>query len=88
MTPEEYRTAGTYPRAMELVRLGTYNSTTEANLVKARLEGEGIEALVQSDDLGSTTPTLGVVRGVIVLVKDSDRAEAMNVLERMLPSGD
>jgi cell division protein FtsN len=73
---------------VELVQLGTYNSITEANLVKARLESEGIEALVQSDDLGSTTPTLGVVRGVIVLVKELDRAEAMDVLERMLPSGD
>lgn len=73
---------------MELVRLGTYSSITEANLVKARLESEGIEALVQADDLGSTTPTLGVVRGVIVLVRDSDRAEAMDVLDRMLPSGD
>jgi type III secretory pathway lipoprotein EscJ len=73
---------------MELVRLGTYSSLTEANLVKARLESEGIEALVQSDDLGSTTPTLGVLRGVIVLVRESDRAEAMDVLERMLPSGD
>jgi type III secretory pathway lipoprotein EscJ len=73
---------------MQLVRLGTYSSITEANLVKARLESEGIEALVQSDDLGSTTPTLGVVRGVIVLVREPDRARAMDVLERMLPSGD
>jgi hypothetical protein len=73
---------------MQLVRLGTYSSITEANLVKARLESEGIEALVQSDDLGSTTPTLGVVRGVIVLVREPDRADAMDLLERMLPSGD
>lgn len=73
---------------MDLVRLGTYNSLTEANLVKARLESEGIEALVQSDDVGSTTPTLGAVRGVIVLVRDEDRAQAMEVLERMLTTGD
>lgn len=73
---------------MDLVRLGTYNSTTEANLVKAKLESEGIEALIQADDLGSTTPTLSVVRGVRVLVRESDRARAMEVLERMLPSGD
>lgn len=73
---------------MDLVRLGTYNTITEANLVKARLESEGIEALVQSDDLGSMTPTLSVVRGVYVLVREADRAEAMELLERMLPSGD
>lgn len=73
---------------MELVRLGTYNSITEANLVRARLESEGIDAIVQSDDLGSTTPMLGNVRGVLVLVREEERAAAMEVLERMLPSGD
>jgi len=73
---------------MELVPLGRYNSITEANLVKARLEIEGIDAVVQSDDLGSTTPMLGTVRGVLVLVREEERAAAMEALERMLPSGD
>lgn len=71
--------------SVQLVLLGTYNSITEANLVKARLEGAGIDAVVQSDDLGSTTPTLGAVRGIRVLVRDVDRADAMDALERMLP---
>ena len=70
---------------MELVRLGTYNTTTEANLVRAKLENAGIAAVVQSDDLGATTPMLGNVRGVQVLVRESDRVEAMEVLERVLP---
>jgi Putative prokaryotic signal transducing protein len=73
---------------VELVELGTYNSLTEANLVKARLQSDGIEALVQSDDLGSTTPTLITVRGVRVLVREPDRARAMEALERMLPEAD
>lgn len=73
---------------MELVELGTYNTLTEANLVKARLESEGIEAIVRSDDVGSMTPTLNTVRGVQVLVRAEDRAEAMESLERMLGSGD
>lgn len=68
--------------------LGTYNSLTEANLVKARLESESIEAIVQSDDVGSMTPTLNTVRGVQVLVRAEDRAVAMESLERMLGSGD
>lgn len=72
---------------MELVRLGTYNTITEAHLVKAKLESAGIDAMVQSDDLGSTTPMLGNVRGVLVLVREDDRADAMDVLERMLPPG-
>ena len=72
---------------MELVSIGTYSTLTEANLVKARLSTDGIEALVQADDIGSMTPTMVTVRGVQVLVRESDRAEAMELLERMLPGG-
>lgn len=75
-------------RHMDLVTLGKYNSMTEANLVKARLEGEGIDAIIQADDLGSTTPMLGTIRGILVLVREEDRPLAMEVLERMLTSGD
>lgn len=71
---------------MDLVRLGTFSTLTEANVVKARLESEGIDAMVQSDDLGSTTPTMITVRGVQVLVREGDRAVAMECLGRMLPS--
>lgn len=73
---------------MELIRLATYTSITEANLVKARLESDGIDSVVQSDDLGSTTPSVGMLRGVKVLVREQDRARAMETLERMLTSGD
>lgn len=73
---------------MDLVLLGTYNTLTEANLVKARLESDGIASLVQADDIGSMTPTMNTVRGVRVLVEESDRARAMEALERMLPGAD
>lgn len=73
---------------MELVRLATYSTVTEAELVKARLDDAGIDAMVQTDDLGSTTPSLGMLRGVLVLVREEDRARAMETLERMLTSGD
>ena len=66
--------------------MGTYSTLTEANLVKARLEGEGIDALVQSDDLGSMMESLITVRGVQVLVREEDLAKAMDTLERMLPA--
>jgi hypothetical protein len=84
----QYRIGPRSLSSMELVVLGTYNTLTEANLVKARLESEGIEAVVQSDDVGSMTPTLITVRGVQVLVRSEDRADAMESLERMLGSGD
>jgi cell division protein FtsN len=73
---------------MDLVQLGSYNSKTEAELVKARLASAGIDAIVQADDLGSTTPMLGGFRGVLVLVREVDRVDALEVLERMLPRGE
>lgn len=73
---------------MDLVQVGKYTSMTEANLVKARLENEGIESMVQADDLGSTTPMLGAIRGILVLVREEDRPRAMETLERMLTDGD
>jgi hypothetical protein len=72
---------------MDLVPLGVYGSVTEANLVKARLEANDIDAIVQADDLGATTPTLVVTNGARVLVRRDDLAAAMEALERMLPSG-
>ena len=73
---------------MALSRLGTYNTVTEANLVKAKLEAFGIDAMVEADDAGSMVPNLDLVRGVKVFVKEADLAEAYEVLERMLPSGE
>jgi hypothetical protein len=73
---------------MDLSRLGTYNTVTEANLVKAKLNAFGIEAVVEADDAGSMVPNLDLVRGVRVLVRDDDLAEAYEVLERALPAGD
>ncbi|MEA1903328.1 MAG: DUF2007 domain-containing protein [Actinomycetota bacterium] len=73
---------------MKLSRLGTYGSLTEANLVKAKLETFGIEAIVESDVMTSSIPTFDQMHGVKVLVKESDLAEAYEVLERMLPAGD
>ena len=71
-----------------LSKLGTYSTVTEANLVKAKLEAYGIDALVEADDAGSMVPNLDLVRGVKVYVRDSDLADAYEVLERTLPAGD
>lgn len=70
---------------MELVQLGSYGSVTEAELVRARLEANGIDAVVQADNVGGLVPTLSIVRRVRVLVRDIDLADAYEALERMLP---
>lgn len=73
---------------MSLSRLGTYSTVTEANLIKAKLAAFGIEALIEADDAGSMVPNLDLVRGVKVFVRESDLADAYEVMERMLESGD
>ena len=73
---------------MTLSRLGTYNSLTEANLIKAKLEAFGIEAIVAADTAASTIPTFEQTEGVKVLVREVDLADAYEVLERMLPAGE
>jgi len=73
---------------MDLSALGTYSTVTEANLVKAKLETFGIEAVVQRDVASGSIPTIEALSGVKVLVREGDLAEAFEVLERMLPSGD
>lgn len=73
---------------MGLSRLGTYNTVTEANLVKAKLGAFGIDAVVEADDAGSMVPNLDLVRGVKVFVREDDLADAYEVLERALPAGD
>lgn len=73
---------------MDLQRLATFPTLTEANLVKAKLETHGIDAVVQADVGSSTLPNFERTEGVRVLVRASDAPAAYEVLERMLPAGD
>jgi hypothetical protein len=70
---------------MRLVVIGSYGSSTEANLIKSRLEAEGIDATVSADASSLGYPSLELAGGVQVLVRETDRAAAYEVLERMLP---
>lgn len=72
---------------MNLSRLATYPTLTEANLVKAKLETYGIESVVEADVGSSTLPVFERVEGVKVFVRDEDLPDAYEVLERMLPAG-
>jgi hypothetical protein len=71
---------------VELKRIGIYSSTTEANLVKARLEANGIDAIIQADSASGAVPQLEAYSGVKVLVRPEDLEEALEVLERLLPA--
>jgi hypothetical protein len=69
---------------MDLASVGTYPSVMEADLVKARLAANGIDAVVQSDTASGAVPEF--TRGVRVFVRPDELGEALEVLERMLPA--
>ncbi|MGB7861188.1 MAG: DUF2007 domain-containing protein [Acidimicrobiia bacterium] len=73
---------------MRLIAVGTYTSIIEANLIKAKLETFGIDAVVEGDVAATSIPTIERIEGVKVLVREGDLPNAYEVLERMLPSGD
>lgn len=71
---------------MSLSQVGIYSSIAEANLIKARLEFNGIDAMIQADSGSGAVPQLEAYSGVRVFVREDDMAEALEVLERMLPN--
>ncbi|MEX1038530.1 MAG: DUF2007 domain-containing protein [Acidimicrobiia bacterium] len=72
---------------MELVQIGKYNSSAEANLVKAKLAASGVDSMIQTDSASGAVPQLEVYSGVKVLVRAADTELALEILERMLPPG-
>jgi hypothetical protein len=73
---------------MDLTVIGTYSTVTEANLVRAKLETFGVDAVVEGDVASGSLPTIEALHGVKVLVREADLAKALELLERMLPAGD
>jgi hypothetical protein len=55
--------------------------------VKAKLAASGVDAMIQADSASGAVPQLEAYSGVKVLVRDSDMEFALEILERMLPSG-
>jgi hypothetical protein len=61
--------------------LRTFTDRTEAEIVRAMLEAEGIPAMVVADDLGATGPPLDLSAGVQVVVSGADFERAKQVLD-------
>lgn len=64
------------------VVVATFVSRPEAELARARLEAEGIEAAVWSDDAAGLHPQLTVVEGVRLVVRNQDEDLARMILGR------
>ena len=60
--------------------LRTFTDHTEAEIVRAMLEAEGIAAMVVADDLGETLPSLDIAGGVQLVVSGADLERAKAVL--------
>jgi len=69
----------------ERVVLRRFNYRHEAEVVRSILEGDGIDALVTSDDCGSVDPALGLVRGACVVVAADDAARSEELLAQVGP---
>ncbi len=67
----------------EAVVVRTYPSEALASIAGSRLEFEGIEAHIQKDDCGGAYPSLQMCRGVRLLVKPEDLADAEKILHGM-----
>ena len=57
-----------------------FSSRLEAELARARLDVEGIPAIILADDAGGWEPQLDI-RGVRLVVADKDRTPALEVLD-------
>jgi hypothetical protein len=64
----------------ESVVLRTYAGEALASIAASRLESEGIEAIIQKDDVGGAYPALQMSRGVRLLVKPEDVSRAEEIL--------
>ena len=60
--------------------IAVFTSRTEADIARARLASEGIDAAVVTDSAGGWEPQLEAIRGVRVLVDDADADEAIEIL--------
>jgi len=63
----------------DLVVVRTYLNRIEADLAHSALEAADIDSIVEADDTGGTSPGLWI-RGVKVLVRADDAAQAAEIL--------
>jgi hypothetical protein len=56
----------------------------QADLMKAYLECEGIEVIMQADDAGGTLPTLSLLNGVSLFVPENDLIRAQKIVKEIL----
>lgn len=81
-------TGGDQPDETKAVTLRTFNSRDAADLAAAKLEAHGIECWIQADDCGGMYPNLTLARGVKLLVRESEVAAAVTLLDTPLSTSE
>lgn len=66
----------------EFVVVKSFSNQPTAIVARAALEGNGIMAVISSDDAGGMEPQLQLTRGVRLLVRSADVTAAREVLDR------
>ena len=66
-------------KKLEIARI--FNSRIEAGVAKSYLESMGIDSQIKSDDVDQLYPSLGVVKGVKLMVREEDLEKAVSLLE-------
>lgn len=72
----------------QTVVLKRFESRTEANIVAAALESDGIKTVVISDDCGGMFPSLSQGGGVGLRVSQQDLKQAEDLLSNLTTSQD
>lgn len=66
----------------DFVLAGVYENRLDADIIKAYLAQEGIEAIIQSDDGGGTMPYLSFSNGVKIYVAQGDLEKAQGLMHK------
>ena len=61
--------------------LSTYQTEFEAELVRTKLEEQGIEAMVEAQDRSNVIPSVDFANGFHVYVEPADFARARQIIE-------
>lgn len=64
----------------KLVTIATYLNVTEAHIVKGLLESEGIQVFIYDEQ--ATIHSVNLMRGVRIVVKDSDAEKAKAIIDK------
>ena len=73
-------------QAASFMTVGMFGSRPEAQVSRAHLAAEGVEAFVAADDAGGYEPQLGLTNGVRLVVRAEYAALALSILEPADPA--